>query len=320
MEQIKVKDEINESVYDNKVGHFLKFNKQPLVSVVIPVYNRANLISRTLTSVAEQTYTNTEVILVDDCSVDSALLQEKIKQFDCLNITYIRHEVNLHGGAARNTGIKAAKGMYIAFLDSDDTWLPNKLALTVEKLEETKVDFVYSKLTTIGENNLNYPNRGLNGDETLSDYLLVNGGSIQTSTIVIKAQVAKSVLFDESLVRFQDYDFVVSLEKYKALSFFVDVILVHMYDDDQAGRISNSYNPEPAIYWITKVRADISEAAYLNFYLNRVVRYLKMSGNNIKAIKLLLNLNVDFVSKLKWGLICLIPRSFLKLVSSYLKR
>ncbi len=298
----------------------MKLNKQPLVSVVIPVYNRANLIYRTLTSVAEQSYNNIEIILVDDCSVDSVLLQEKIKQFDCLNIIYIRHEANLHGGAARNTGIKTAKGKYVAFLDSDDIWLPNKLALTVKKLEETKVDFVYSKLTTIGENNFTYPKRGLNANETLPDYLLVNGGSIQTSTIVIKAQVAKDVLFDEGLVRFQDYDFVVSLEKYKASSFFLDVVLVHMYDDDQAGRISNSYNPEPAIYWITKVKTDISEVAYSSFYLNRVVRYLKMNGSSIKAIKLLLNLNVVFVSKLKWGIICLTPRSLLKLVSNYLKR
>ncbi|WP_219013029.1 glycosyltransferase family 2 protein [Shewanella algae] len=295
-------------------------NTLPLVSVVIPVYNRSHIINRTLKSVQLQTYKNVEVVIVDDCSNDSEELKKVIDRFKGLDIKYIRHQVNRHGGAARNTGINIAKGKYIAFLDSDDVWIPSKLRESIDSILESNVDFVYSKLKTKGAYEKVYPTRGLRQHERLSDYLLVNGGTIQTSTIVIKSKVAKKVLFDDTLVRFQDYDFVVSLEKYGAISKFIDEVLVYMHDDDQLGRISNSYDPKPAIYWIEKVKGDISKEAYSAFYLNRVVRYLKFSGFPYKAISILLNKRIfsryNYFKRLEWFLICIAPLFLLRFASN----
>src|SRR5512138_1185650 len=97
--------------------------RTPLVSVVIPTYNRAPLLERAIHSVLSQTYTNLEVIVIDDASTDDT--QDRIKnlQLADIRIQYIRHDRNRGSQAARNTGIHAAKGKYVAFLDSDDEWL-----------------------------------------------------------------------------------------------------------------------------------------------------------------------------------------------------
>jgi len=105
--------------------------KPGLVSVIIPTYNREDLVCEAIQSVLEQTYRNFEIIVVDDGSTDDtkqALIPYKDR------ITYIYQE-NQGGAAARNTGIKAAKGKYIAFLDSDDLWFPQKLERQVEILD-----------------------------------------------------------------------------------------------------------------------------------------------------------------------------------------
>lgn len=101
-----------------------------LVSVVIPTYNRATTISRAIQSVLDQTYRDLEVIVVDDGSTDST--QEILRGFDG-RIKVIR-QANAGPSSARNCGIKAARGDIVAFLDSDDVWLPSKLERQVEML------------------------------------------------------------------------------------------------------------------------------------------------------------------------------------------
>lgn len=104
----------------------------PKVSVIIPTYNRAGYIVETLRSVFAQTFTDYEVIVVDDGSTDDTA--DVLKPF-LDRITYIRKE-NGGQGSARNAGIRLAKGEYIAFLDSDDLWLPEKLDVQVKYLDE----------------------------------------------------------------------------------------------------------------------------------------------------------------------------------------
>ena len=105
---------------------------KPLVSVIIPTYNRAALVKRAIQSVLDQTYDNFEVIVVDDASTDSTVTV--IANIKDQRLKYIRHEVNCHASAARNTGIASVKGELIAFLDDDDEWFPSKLEKQVPVL------------------------------------------------------------------------------------------------------------------------------------------------------------------------------------------
>ena len=102
----------------------------PKVSVVIPTHDRAHLVGRAIRSVLAQTFQDFEIIVVDDCSVDNT--KEVVQSLADSRIRYLRHEINRGGSAARNTGIGAARGEWIAFLDSDDEWLPKKLEKQLE--------------------------------------------------------------------------------------------------------------------------------------------------------------------------------------------
>jgi len=111
----------------------------PLVSVIIPTYNRASILGKAIESVLNQTYTNIQLIVVDDGSNDDTATF--IKNYP--QVEYILQEHNGQG-KARNNGLKHAKGTYIASLDSDDTWSPVFLENCVSKLEQEHLDFVFS--------------------------------------------------------------------------------------------------------------------------------------------------------------------------------
>lgn len=119
--------------------------EEPTVSVIIPTYNRAHTIKRAILSVLNQTYQGFEIIVVDDCSTDNT--REVIEKFGDKRIRYIRKKANKGAAAAGNTGIKAVRGEYIVFLDSDDKWLPNKLdeQIKVLKVTSPKVGVVYTE-------------------------------------------------------------------------------------------------------------------------------------------------------------------------------
>lgn len=107
----------------------------PLVSVVMPAYDRAAVLQRAVESVCNQTYKNWELIICDDASRDNtAEVAEGLRGQD-RRIQLLRHSRNLGAAEARNTSMRSAKGKYIAFLDSDDEWLPDKLARQVDVME-----------------------------------------------------------------------------------------------------------------------------------------------------------------------------------------
>ena len=105
------------------------------VSIIIPTYNRGDLLSTAVNSVLCQTFTDFELIIVDDCSTDNT--QETIADFEDSRISTYRHIRNKGPATSRNTGIVNARGEFIAFLDDDDEWLPRMLELLVPLLEES---------------------------------------------------------------------------------------------------------------------------------------------------------------------------------------
>ena len=115
-----------------------KMNKQPLISVIIPTYNRENIITRAIDSVIHQTYKNWELIIVDDGSKDKT--EEVIKPYLKNHKVSYHYQKNKGVCEARNYGIKKAKGEYIAFLDSDDEFEENKLSVQLCEMKKHNIN------------------------------------------------------------------------------------------------------------------------------------------------------------------------------------
>lgn len=203
----------------------------PIVSIVVPTYGRAETLKATILSLTSQTYEDIEIIVVDDNGLGSENQLNTKKCVESINdrrIIYIPHLNNLNGSAARNTGIHNATGEYICFLDDDDTFLPNKVHQQLEIVRG--YDFCicgHIKMASNKRIQSSLPNSLCNYlDVLLYKYDLCSG-----STLMIKTEVCKAIGgFDESLSRYQDYNFLARVsEKYKGVinNFFGVIINVH---------------------------------------------------------------------------------------------
>ena len=189
--------------------------REPTVSVIIPTYNRAHLVGQAIRSVLNQTYQDLEIILVNDGSTDNT--EEIVKGFNDDRIRYIRHDENKGAAVARNTGIKAALGEYIAFQDSDDEWLPEKLEkqIRVFKNASTKVGVVYTDMWRIRGSKRKYWHSPIMG--------------IAIQTTVIRRQCFDRVgVFDERFPRLIESDLFIRLSKYYCFH-HLDEPLVNYY-------------------------------------------------------------------------------------------
>ena len=123
-----------------------------LVSVIMPSYNTARFIRETLESVMAQTYTNWELIIVDDCSKDNTD-EIVLPYIDDARIRYLKNETNSGAAVSRNRALREAKGKWIAFLDSDDLWVPEKLEKQIAFMEDNGYYFSYTNYIEIDEEN-----------------------------------------------------------------------------------------------------------------------------------------------------------------------
>jgi glycosyltransferase involved in cell wall biosynthesis len=180
----------------------------PKVSVIIPTCNRAELLPVAITSVLNQTFQDFELIVVDDASKDST--RNVVKGFHDQRIKYLYHKINKGGSAARNTGITNSNAGYLAFLDDDDEWLPQKLELQVGLMDNSPLEVggIYTGYIQIDRTSgeiLDQKTATRRGD--LAKELLRGNCIGSTSSILLRKECfAKSGLFDESLPSFQDYD------------------------------------------------------------------------------------------------------------------
>lgn len=193
-----------------------KDNDCPTVSVVIPTYNRSNIIQDTINSVIQQSYSNLEIIVVDDGSEDNTPQVMSKYKHKCLK--YIRLAENRGANAARNMGIKNSTGKYISFLDSDDQYAKNNIQKKVEYLNDLPEEYagVFTPHKTYKDGKLWHKSR-FSGSvvelETIKERNVIGG----FSCIAVKKSVfEKTGLLDESLKSAQDYDFYIRLlKKYK---------------------------------------------------------------------------------------------------------
>ncbi len=269
-------------------------SRQPLISVVIPTYNRADLISRAINSVRLQTYQNWEIVVVDDCSSED--IAGAIQNIDDDRITFIRHTSNQGGSAARNTGMKQAKGEYIAFLDSDDVWLPQKLELQLQAIAKAgeNYDKIVSYTKFQKSDRVFYqpsvlPRRGKKADETMADYLWLGGGETLTSTLLISRTLAVANLFQNNVGKHEDWDFILNLDYQNAKFIFVPQVLTIWHNEARSDRVSRRRNYQLSLDWIALHQDKISPKAYQGFVLKEVApKMLSDSEHKSTAIKLLL--------------------------------
>jgi glycosyltransferase involved in cell wall biosynthesis len=202
-----------------------------LVSVIIPTHNRVTLLQEALHSVLSQQglgeLFNIEVIVIDDASTDNT--PEIMSQYS--NVRYIRLEKNLGESGARNAGIAASRGKYIAFLDDDDLWLPHKLKVQVPALEaHPEVGVVYSQNMIKGEGiNSSWPDaRRAPSGNVFHSFLLEDFISINT-LLVRREAFKKAGAFDESLKTMQYYDICLRLAFHVPFLFIPGDVAIQRY-------------------------------------------------------------------------------------------
>lgn len=160
-----------------------KFEKD-LVSIITPVYNAERFIKETIESVLIQTYTKWELILVNDCSSDQSVsIITEYCQKDP-RIKLINLAENSGAAVARNTGIEHAKGQYIAFIDSDDTWLKDKLQQQINFMETNQYGFTYTDLALVDEAGKVIKEK-VNIPQTFTYKELLKNTAIACSTVII---------------------------------------------------------------------------------------------------------------------------------------
>lgn len=203
----------------------------PFVSVIIPTFNRAALLARAIGSVCRQTYSNLDIIVVDDASDDDT--QEVVANISDSRIRYIRHESNRGGSGARNTGIQTALGEFIAFLDDDDEWEPEKTEAQLMALRQYDAVLCTSNEHRRGIER--YDSReSIDLDDLRKGHFTAGG----TSVLMARASVLKETLFDETLPRCQDWDIFIRIAKKYRIG-YINKALVR-YNEGEHGRISNA--------------------------------------------------------------------------------
>lgn len=218
---------------------------EPLVSAVITTKNRADLLPRALESVHRQSYSNIEIVVVDDGSTDDTA--EVLKEFASkYAIIQVHNETSRGACRARNQGIEAASGEFIAGLDDDDQWHPKRVKLLLEAYRDD-----FSCVTSDVE--LVYPNRTITWKKeklvTYNDLLYSN--QVGNQVLVKKERLQAVGGFDESLAAAQDYDLWLRLSKAFGPVRNINKLLQKIYMQHGSGQISN-----------TKTQLD----GYLSFY------------------------------------------------------
>jgi glycosyltransferase involved in cell wall biosynthesis len=184
----------------------------PRVSIIIPSYNTARLIAACLDSIFAQTFQDFEAIVVNDGSPDTAELEQVLQPYLNRNpdrIVYIQ-QVNKRAAGARNTAIARARGEFLAFLDSDDTWLPNHLESQMKQFEaDPALGLAYANAVLIGDpgRHVEFMEKCPSVGEAGFEALVVERCQLPISTVVArKAAIVKAGGFDEGLARCDDYD------------------------------------------------------------------------------------------------------------------
>ena len=209
----------------------------PLVSVVIPTYNRGRCIERAIESVVAQTHTDLEVIVVDDRSADDTVEVVEAYARKDSRVRLLKHDKRNGAQAARNTGINAARGDWIAFLDSDDEWLQDSLASRLRVAHEGNPKVVHSECYVIRDGSTQPLRYGLSALEGFAyRRLLKQPGTLFSSLLIARECFERIGRLDENIVSYQEWDLSIRLARYYRFGFIAEPTFI--YDCRQGDTIS----------------------------------------------------------------------------------
>lgn len=233
----------------------------PFFSVVVPVYNRAAILGKTLRSVLAQTEQDFEIVVVDDGSADQPA--RTVEEIGDPRIVFVRQE-NRGGGAARNTGIDTARGRFVAFLDSDDEFLPHHLATMRRLIERESRTAGYARIIVDRGEGRTFvkPPRAIREGEDMATYLLCDRGFVPTSTIVVERAMATAVRFHENLAAAEDTDFAIRLTLAGVRFVMAEEPGVHWQDIGDPNRLSSGRKSATMLQWIEELKPQIPAKAY----------------------------------------------------------
>jgi teichuronic acid biosynthesis glycosyltransferase TuaG len=237
----------------------------PLVSIITPMFNAEQFITLTIQSVQKQTLSNWEMLIIDDCSTDQSreIVREICKNDSRVNLI---ERTNNAGGPAtpRNDAMRQAKGKYLAFLDADDLWLPEKLEKQTNFMEQDSQVFLSYTMFTTTEQHGNYcipsDNYYLLEDETTFRQLLLRGNMVPILTVLMKNQYDLNLCFDEApgIISCEDLDFWLQLAYAEKKFAFLDATLstYRIHDANISSSMVNSIKTN--LYLMRKWRSKTS--------------------------------------------------------------
>jgi glycosyltransferase involved in cell wall biosynthesis len=237
--------------YEEVTSKLMASESGPLVTAVIPSYGRPEFLEEAVRSVVEQTYEPLELVVVDDCSPDPVEPQLAETDLSRLrDVRFLRHEQNQGANAARNTGIRAAKGEFVAFLDDDDRWRPTKIARQIRVFDRAgpETGVVYTGLEFLDETGktIGTSLRNLRGSITRE---LLCGASVGSFTrLMIRTGLLKEIDYlDEELPGWQDRDLNIRLSRRCRYEPIAEPLAVHrrgahdQIGDDYVGKRDVAY-------------------------------------------------------------------------------
>ncbi|MFD1802474.1 glycosyltransferase family 2 protein [Mixta tenebrionis] len=262
----------------------------PLISVVIPTFNRADIILKTLNSVLQQTYRHIEVFVVDDASTDATAAVMAGVQDE--RVRFIQLEKNSGGTRPRNEGIERSNGEFIALLDSDDEWVPEKLEKQLHFLQQQPGR---NRVCMTAKYNKRPEGLHLRRNKALSNYasimeFLLLGNDFQTSTLLLDAAIAKQARFDPTLRKHQDWDFALRLQEQGASFYYLDLPLTIYDDSDSTARISSDGKRDKSLIWLESIKKRVPSYIWFGFYAKIIADSYLLSNQKGKGIAIYLKL------------------------------
>ena len=262
----------------------------PTVSIITPAYNAAKYIGEALESVHNQTFASHELIVINDGSPDTDELERKLEKYP-LTIRYIKQE-NRGAAAARNAGLRCARGEYAAFLDADDRWLPNFLEEQLEFLRSSNADLVFSDALLIGESplagrtfmELDPPKSAV----TPESLLAVEVAVLTSAVLARKEPIFEVGLFDETMKRGHDFELWFRLAKAGVRFAYQPRVLAEhrIVESGLSGNAVSQLYRTLSVLEAVKAKSTLtqSEHAALNFNMKRTLGELALENGKQKLL------------------------------------